>query len=98
MHARFNDGFHLPIGSLQCERYHNLVGELEFRYAADNASGFYRITYLYARSEVPFSVRNRIEVHTSFQEEATLFRQFRKRILKTIEYLCQESRSQLNAH
>ena len=94
----FLDGLDGPVIPLQGERNHDMVGEDTLRNGSDGITGHDTVTGFYARCEFPVLIRNRIEVYTSLQEEATLLCKLRQRVLKSIIDLCQQSRTQINTH
>ena len=75
-----------------------MVGEQTFRHCADCAARLYAVADLYGWREFPVAVRDRIEVHASFQEETALLCKLRQRVLQTVKYLGQQSRTQIYGH
>ncbi len=75
-----------------------MVCEQTFRYSTDSVAGLYLVTYLSDRCEVPVTIRNSIQIHSSVQEESALICKCRQRVLQTVINLCQQSRTQIYAH
>ena len=74
------------------------MGKYALRDRPDGVAGRDPVTDPDRRGEIPAAVRDRIQVNTSLQEEATLFGQIGQRVLKAVVDLRQQTGAELNAH
>ena len=86
VHAVLSDGLYRPL-PLKGERNEYHMGEKAFWNSSERISGNDFITDLLRCGEFPFLIWKRIKINTSLKEESAFLRKFRKRVLKTIEYL-----------
>ena len=92
------DGLDRPVLALQIERHHDLMLEEALGNTAHSIAGLDMIADLCDGGKLPVTIGNGIQIDASFQEEATLLRQFRQRILQTVKHLGQKAGAKFHAH